>query len=209
MPLAFPQSAGKGSGPLMKGLMQAHPGRMGKFVLCSIPRTLGSGDDDGSVVLCDDHLKTMPFLKNTEDLIFDASSVPGGGAFECERCLDMRDHVNQGEWDYGFDCRYPKVDRWQDRRHERSADLYRLTVANQLRRLSQIAERLAEIAVLVFVILIWRWTMRAITPYLGDSWIRDLALVIMLFLVQRIGVRLLLHGRVSRRPVPVTAASGS
>jgi|SRR5450631_809284 len=193
---------------------------MSKHVLSSLRRTLGpSGDDgreviapggdDGSEVICDEHLRKLRFLTDAKDRIFDARLFPGGDSFECERCLDARDQVNQGEWEYGHDGRYPRVDRWKDRRLRRSEQLYRLTIAHQVRRFTDIMERLAEFVMLLVVLLLLKRTENALTPYLGDSWIREVGLAIVLLLVDRVGVRLLLYGKLSRTPLPATAPAGS
>jgi hypothetical protein len=167
---------------------------MNKYVLSSVDDTLNAmpGHDDGSVVLCLDHLhdlrKKIP--GSGSDRVFDARLFPGGDEFLCESCEDSRDS--------GRDSLLAATsDPWKWCRAERAPTLYRLTVSHEFARLNRIASRLAGVAATVVAILGYREWERFSAPYLGDSWIAKLPLLVVAYITFRLGSRWLLTGKLS------------
>ena len=164
---------------------------MNKYVLSNVNDTLYQppGQDNGSIVVCLDHLaKIRKMLPDETDRVFDARLFPGGEEFPCESC------ANAG----GDSLREAMTDAGKGLRAERASALYRLTVACEFARLDRIASRLAGVAAVVVAIIGYREWERLAVPYLDDSWIAKLPLLLVAYLTCRLGSRWLMTGRFSR-----------
>jgi hypothetical protein len=164
---------------------------MNKYVLSSVDDTLNPmpGQDDGSVVLCLDHLhdlqKKIP--GSSSDRVFDTRLFPGGEEFLCESCEDSG----------GDSLSETRSDLWKGCRAERAPTLYRLTVAHEFARLNRTTSRLAGVAAAVVAVLGYREWERLSAPYLGDSWIAKLPLLVVAYVTFWLGCRWLVTGKLS------------
>lgn len=104
---------------------------MNKYVVSTLDNVLRPvGENDGSMVMCEDHMKGfLDTVGAEDDRIFDVRLFPDGESFECEHCA----HVAKEESDRG--------------RKERAPTLLRLFLLDELNRLMGIAHRLATVVV--------------------------------------------------------------
>ncbi len=141
---------------------------MSKYVVSSLEDTLRpTAGDDGSIVLCEKHLAKFrrTFPEEGDNRTYDVRLFPGGEAFECENCVD-------GEGPRSNEH------RWSISRKERAADLFRLTVGDELRRLAGIVDRLTSVLLAALLVLAYPQLKTAIIPYTGESWMLDSAIIV-------------------------------
>jgi hypothetical protein len=137
---------------------------MDKFVVSNVDDTLGKHTgDDGSIVLCAEHLaKFRKIIPDGEgDRVFNVKLFPGGEALQCEEC-EMPGPL-QG-------------DPFAGERRARAADLLRLTVHEEFKRLRTTVARLATLLTAMALVLAFPLVAKAVTPYVGSSWLASAGL---------------------------------